>query len=172
MDIPVNKETILKTIRPSRKAYIVEYGCSVLLVGMLVVILAQGIQGTWFRYGTLALAVFAFSYAELSRALTSYKITPSKIILSYGILRQTRKHVHFDPLGFVPDISTKQNRLQRLLNYGSVYIASGDNSFVLDGVNRPRKVMSMVEDLIDNTRRGRRGADEEDTRAPKSLLKR
>ncbi len=101
----------------------------------------------------IAAALFALAAAEISRMMVSYKITSVRLIIVRGIIQQSTKNIHFHPLGFVPDISMKQNWMQRLLNYGSVSVAgSGEHSFELRNINQPHRVVELLQELIEENR--------------------
>ena len=55
-------------------------------------------------------------------------------------------------MGFVPDIDIKQSRIQRLLGYGSISITMGGEHFVIKDLNRPHKVMKMIENQIEESK--------------------
>ena len=141
----------IEVLRKSRKAYIIEYSCTVILLFLLFTTYYKGIfLKSILQYFVVGLAATAFLSAELSRILTYYKITPKKVVIVKGIIKQNKKNVYFHPLGFVPDINVKQNRIQRILNYGTIYVkVSGqENSFEICDINRPQKIMNLIEDLI------------------------
>jgi uncharacterized membrane protein YdbT with pleckstrin-like domain len=148
------KEKILRKVRPCRRAFFVEYGCAVILLMVLLTMQFRSVAIPRFLWYLMVLIIaIAVGSAEVTRMFTSYKITPSKIILIHGLIKQTKQHIHFHPLGFVPDINMKQGRLERLLNFGSVYIAGGENnSFELRGISNPRKILSLLEELIEENR--------------------
>ena len=149
-------EKILRVLHPARRSFYIEYGCAAILILALLVMKVRAVTiPALFTYLIVLLAVIAALSAEIARLFTKYMITPSKIIIIHGLIKQTKKHIHFHPLGFVPDINLRQGRLERLLNFGSVYIAGGeDNSFELRGISKPRKILELVEELIENNRHG------------------
>ena len=87
-------------------------------------------------------------------------IFPSKITTIKGLIKQKQKNIHFFALSFIPDISVKQSRIQRFLNYGTVFISGGERDTVsIRDVDQPRKVMMLVEDLINKKRNERDAAE-------------
>lgn len=148
-------EKVITVLRKSRKSFLVEYGCALLLIGLLAATYWKGITlPPSAQYYVLGIAVVAVASAELSRFLLRYTITTSKISIIKGVIQQNKKNVHFLPLGYVPDINLKQNRIQRLLNYGTVFVHStGENSFELKDIDHPQRVLEMVENLVDEARR-------------------
>jgi len=134
--------TILKK---TRKAFTLEYTCGVFLLLVM---------GYAFIKGVLGISLVAFLSAEASRYLIRYKITPEKVIITKGIIRQHKRTIHFHPLSFVPDINIRQSAWQRLLNYGTVYVqgASGEHQLEIKDVDNPQKIMKLIEDYIDMTR--------------------
>ena len=103
-------------------------------------------------YPILGLGLFSVCYAEGSRVLLSYIITTEKISIVRGIIKQTKKNINYHPLAFVPDISMKQSRIERLFNYGTVSIESGSSAFEIREVDNPKEVMELLEKMIEKTR--------------------
>ncbi len=154
--MPEHEEEVLLELRKSRKAYTLEYGCAVVIMGLLLALIIKGVVLKPFLiYAGLIIAGFAVAFAEISRGFVRYKITPTKLVILHGILKQSKKNVYWQPLGFVPDINLKQGRLQRLLDYGTVYITSGgeQNSMEIKDVNNPQYIMEYIEQLIDEARK-------------------
>ena len=146
-------EEIIKILHRSRKAYLVEYFCGVALLSLLIATYIKGIRfPIGVTYFILGLGLFAIIFAEGSRVLLSYIITTEKISIVRGIVKQTKKNINYHPLAFVPDISMKQNRVERLLNYGTVSIESGSSAFEIREVDNPKEVMELLEKMIEKTR--------------------
>ncbi len=78
---------------------------------------------------------------------------PQKAIIVNGIIKQSKKNIYFHPLGFVPDINIKQNRIQRVLNYGTIYVQGGSNPFEIKEIDHPLRVMDFLEELIEKNKR-------------------
>ena len=153
--MPEQEEEVLLELRKSRKAYALEYGCAVVIVGLLLALVVKGVTLKPFLiYAGLIVAGFAVAFSEISRGFVRYKITPTKLVILHGILKQSKKNVYWQPLGFVPDINLKQGRLQRLLDYGTVYITSGgeQNSMEVKDVNNPQYILEYIEHLIEQAR--------------------
>lgn len=148
------EEKVIAILRKSRKAFIIEYACSFILVSLLAATYIKGIRLPGiFNYLIIGIAAFALISAELSRALTWYKITDSKVIIIKGLIKQTKKNVHFLPLGYIPEINTHQGRIQRLLNIGTIFVhGSAQNSFEIKDINEPQKVLALIEQLIEENR--------------------
>jgi membrane protein YdbS with pleckstrin-like domain len=90
-----------------------------------------------------------------------YEITPSKVTIRHGLIEQTHKNVHFVPLGYIPEINMEQDRIQRLLNYGTIFVhGSAQNSFEIKDIDHPKKILKLIEELIEKNRLGRDGEDE------------
>ncbi len=142
-------------LRRSRKAFLVEYLCG---ISLLVLTFALSLKGVHllpaFRNLVLGIAIVAFIIPEISRAFLRYHIGTDKIIITHGFIKQKRKNIHYLPLGFVPDINLHQTRVQRLLNYGTVYVEGqgAEKSFEIRDVSRPKRVMETIEGLIDVNR--------------------
>ncbi len=147
-------ETIITTLRRSRKSFIIEYACALILVGLLIAAFFKGIPvHRYIVYFIVGLAALAVLSAEWSRAMVKYIVTYPKVIIIKGIIKQSKKNVHFLPLGFVPEINLKQTRLQRLLNYGTIFVhGSGENSFEIKEVDQPQEMLALIEDLIEKNR--------------------
>jgi hypothetical protein len=146
------QEKTLYILRKTRKAFIIEYICGGFLILLLLVSIIKGsFQNIGYFIGILGL--IAIGSAELSRILTRYTIKESKIVITKGLIKQVKKNVYFHPLGFVPDLNIKQSRLQRVMNYGSIYLKEGQNStFEIKDVNGPQKIMNVIERLIEKNR--------------------
>ena len=151
-------ETIIAVLRRSRKSFIIEYVCALILMGLLIAAPLKGIPvHRYLVYFILGLAAVSILSAEWSRAMVRYIITPPKVIIIKGIIKQSKKNVHFLPLGFVPEINMKQTRLQRLLNYGTIFVhGSGENSFEIKDIDQPQEVLALIEELIEKNRAGRK----------------
>jgi len=142
------------TLRKTRKAFLIEYLCGSFL---LILILTFALKGVKLQFPAKILigsiAFVSLVTAEVSRIFTKYKVTKTKLIIIHGLIKQKKKNVYFHPLGFVTDINTKQTRLQRLLNYGTIYVnGGGGNTFEIKDINNPKKVMDIVEKLIAKNR--------------------
>ncbi len=142
------------TIRKSRKSHITEYVCGAFLLGLAIVPaflnFAIKSQVTYF-VGGVGLAMI--SIAEITRMMTYYKLMDSKMVVVKGFLKQDKKNVYFHPLGFVPDINVKQSRVQRLLDYGTIFVKGGEgNTFEIKDIDRPHTVMDVVEKLVESNR--------------------
>ncbi len=148
------KEKLLFTLRQTRKAYITEYFCGVLLLGMLGMLYYWEIPlETAFMEIIAGVGFVALFSAEASRIFTKYHIYTTKFSIVHGVLKQHKKNVYFQPLAFIPDLNVHQSRLQRLLNYGTVFIKTGGEVFEIKHVNNPQHVLMMIEDLIKQNKR-------------------
>ena len=146
---------MLMNMRKSRKAFYIEYACTIFL---LLLLAAFYINGTplrpFLRNFLLIVAAVCFLAPEIARIMTRYKITDEKIIIVHGFIKQDKKNVYFHPLAFVPDLNIKQGRIQRFLGIGTVYLKSGgaENTFEIKDVNHPAKVLELIENLIDDNK--------------------
>ncbi len=150
------KEKVLMSLRKTRKAFLTEYGCGAAMLGLAGINALQGFPlSSTLMYPLLGVGGFSVFWAEFSRWMTRYKIKPSKIEIVKGIVMKHKKNVYFHPLGFVPDINTKQGRVQRLLGYGTIFVSGGgqENSFEIKDINRPHKVMGLIEELIQRNKK-------------------
>lgn len=148
------KEKVVVKLKKSRKAYAVEYFCGVFLFILLIVALVKGVRfPAVFIYVVVGISFFSTGIGEYSRQLTRYTITNLKIIISHGIIMQSRKNIYFQPLGFIPDLNIKQTRMQRLLNYGTVYLrGNNENAFEIRDVDNPESVLRIIEEWIEANR--------------------
>ena len=159
------EEKVLMELRKTRKAFIIEYACGILLLLFLEFLVIQGVHlKPLFARSITGLALFSMLSAEYSRITTKYKITDTKITYTKGIIKQTKRHVYFAPLSFMPNINFKQSRLQRLLGYGTITITGIPEEGVISGsfeirdVNNPHKVLHTMERWIDYYRNKAYGA--------------
>ena len=145
---------ILKTYRRTRKAFIIEYTCAAILILLVLAFIISGTVLPNFIYWVVVIIVILIlSWTELSRAFVRYNITPGKLVIINGIIQQKKKNVYFHPLAYVPDINLHQSRLQRILNYGSIFV-SGDQSetFQVKDVDSPKKVLEFIEEMIEKNK--------------------
>ncbi|MDP3989579.1 MAG: PH domain-containing protein [archaeon] len=151
------KEQVLKILRKTRKAYLPEYFCGVVILLMILLANTRGVAiPDVILYTGLFVGFFAVSFAELSRLVTRYKITNTKLVVIDGIIKQHKKTVYFGSLAYVPDLNVNQNRIGRILNYGSVYLRSAgvqESTFDIKDVNSPLKILSLIENLVAELRK-------------------
>ncbi|HLC51669.1 MAG TPA: PH domain-containing protein, partial [Candidatus Nanoarchaeia archaeon] len=159
LEILMKAETkeVLYTLKKTRKAFLWEYTCGIILLLLPSVLTLKGIILKSAVVNVIfGIAILSIVSAEISRAITRYKITEDKLIITHGIVKQKRRNVYFAPLGFLPSINFKQSRLQRLLNYGTVYISAAageENNFEIKDINKPKRVLEVIEELIERNRR-------------------
>ncbi len=149
------EEKVLYKLRKSRKAFLTEYICGgVLLLSAVGLYFMDLIRQGYFMIGILVLGGLAIGSAEFSRIMVRYIILPTKIIITKGIVQQTRQNVYFRPLGFATDINLRQGRWQRLLGYGTIYLRGSDaeNAFELADIDYPEDMMRTIEELIEQNR--------------------
>ncbi|MFH1682297.1 MAG: PH domain-containing protein [Candidatus Woesearchaeota archaeon] len=140
-------EKVLMVLRKSRKSFILEYFSAILLLSLLAIVYLKGITiARWANYLIFGLVFVSLSSAELSRIMHRYVVTESKITVIDGLIQQRKQNIYFFSLRFVPRINVKQGRIQRLLNYGTIYVEEGDsNKFELKDVDDPHNIMSKIE---------------------------
>ena len=156
-----NKDDALYIFKKTRKAFIFEYVCGVILLFLPTLLILNGIH----LKSTIANSFFLVGIgsilsAEFLRILTRYKITEDKMVITEGIIKQRKKNVYFAPLGFLPNINFRQSRMQRFLNYGTVYISSGaneENNFEIKDIDKPHRVLEIIEELINIGRKKSHG---------------
>jgi len=148
----VSDDRVLMSLRSSRLGFLIEYACATfVLLGFLVLAIRGKSPIMPIKILGYGVGLVAIASAEISRAITRYRISEAKLTIVTGIVKQTRKHVYFHPLGFVPDLNVKQGRINRLLGIGTVYLKAGggENTFEIKDVQRPHKVLKVIEELID-----------------------
>ena len=157
---------VLLTLRHSRKSFILEYFCSILVTILLVVSYLKDINmPIWTTYSMYAVAFFGIGSAELTRLFGDrYKITNEKLMIIQGVIRKKNQNVYYQPLGFVPDIHVKQTAFQRILNYGTVYMVISGNKFEIKNVDDPNNVLEMIENLIGRNKHEALKSEEEKKR--------
>jgi len=152
--IAKKEEVYITTLKRSRKVFLTEYCCGFLMLGLLgtAAFYSVSISPT-LKYLMLGIGAYSFMYAELSRQMLRYIITDSKLTVIKGLVKQLKTNIYFHPLGFVPDINIKQNRVQRILNYGTIFVKGGSqNSFELLDIDRPHEVMEFIEDMVEHNK--------------------
>lgn len=155
--LTVENEEVLMSLKQSRKAFLVEYACGLFILGAFWWLNAQGLKlSRTLSYMIIGLGVIIIAIPELYRLTPRYKITTSKLIVIEGILKQQRKNVYYHPLGFVPDLNVSQTAVQRLLDYGSIFLRGSDqNTFEIRNINSPQEILAWLEELIDKNRRNK-----------------
>tara|TARA_Y100000034_G_C6822215_1_gene370417 strand:+ start:71 stop:562 length:492 start_codon:yes stop_codon:yes gene_type:complete len=149
-----NQEEVLKELRKTRKAFLVEYGCAVFILGLLAVLNLKGISlKPIISKLAYSLAFLAVISAEGSRMMTKYKILPNKLSIIKGIIKHDKKNIYFHPLGFVPDLNIKQTRIQRVLGVGTIYLkGEHGHTFAIKDINNPHQILEMIEGLVQKNR--------------------
>lgn len=143
------KEEILMEFRVSRKAFWVEYGCGLFLLGLMGFLYYKRINlGEGISYFALGLAFFSLASAEVSRRAHRCEVTPSKLVIVNGLIRRNKKHIYMKSIS---DIDVRQGLVQRLLNYGVIHIksASGESSLEIRDIDEPERRMEELEEIIE-----------------------
>lgn len=144
-------EDILWEIRPTRKAFLIEYLCIVFLLGMLIMnYFSPVINLPQFNYLLLGIAALIVGNTEIYRLSRHCLISDSKVLLIDGLIKQSKKHI------FIPsitDVSSSQDYLQMGLNYGKIKIqsTSGEKAIEIKNVSSPEKVVDLLERLIEKS---------------------
>ncbi len=151
-------EKILLTLRHSRKAFLMEYFCSLFLFFLLFLAFLQKVEvPDNIFYLVSGLGVLGVVGTEARRYFGDrYKLMPAKLSVVKGVLKVKKKNVYYQPLGFIPDLNIKQSALQRLLGFGTVYLQVGSSNLELRDVDNPHQVLKLLENLIDEARRAQR----------------
>lgn len=155
-------EKVLFYLRISRKVFLFYYISSIIIFGLMLILYFKGISlNPWLRSIALALGLSSILIPEVSRALSDrYIITDTRLTIIQGFIRQKKKNLHFFAMGFIPDITIKQGVMQRLLNYGNVYVrgASG-RKIQLRNIDNPQKYMTILENLMEHHRKIHKSAE-------------
>ena len=148
-------EQVIGKLRKTRKAFLLEYLCALSLLGMAAYSTYARLLPLWAVYTFLGIALVALFSAELARLFVRYDITHSKIIVVKGYLKQSKKNVYFHSLAYVPDMNVSQTAIQRLLNYGKVYVHGGglSEAFEINDINNPQAILKQMEQLVKHTRK-------------------
>src|SRR3989338_1340254 len=148
-------DKVLMTLRHSRKAFLVEYTCGLFLLALLLIGLIKQIDlPAEITYLLSGLGFIGLAGTELRRYFGDrYKIMPTKLSVTKGVLKIRKKNVYYQPLGFIPDLNIRQGALQRLLGFGTVHLQIGRSILELKDVDSPHQVLEMLENLIEETRR-------------------
>jgi hypothetical protein len=156
------QEEALHMCRESRKQYLIEYFLALLLFLLLFFFKTKGVYVPKLISYFVSFFIIALLVIPEWRRIIGFQyfIYPTKITSINGLIKQKRKNIHFFALSFIPDININQTRMQRILNYGTVYISGGEkNTLNIRDVDKPRKVMTLVEDLINKKRNERDAAE-------------
>ena len=143
------KESLLYVLKSSRKAFIPEYVCGFFLVGLTGFVHINTALPEFVKYTVGGFGLFALASAEVSRIMTRYKVSNTKLTIVHGLIKQNRKNVYFQPLAFIPDLNCKQSKMQRFLGIGTIYLQSGASSFEIKDVDKPQEIMGMVEKMVE-----------------------
>lgn len=149
-------EEVLFNLRKSRKAYLPEYACAILIFVLFILLRFEGLSlSPILNYLAFGLILFSLASAEISRMATRYIITPSKLVVIKGFIKQSKKNVYFHSLAYVPDINISQHRWQRLLGIGKIYIHGGGmgESLTINDIDDPSVVLKNIEGLVHSTRK-------------------
>jgi len=142
-------EKILKTLRQSRKAFLVEYFCGFLLLILSIETIFNTNFPQWTTYLAGGTGILFLGMVEFSRAILRYHIGETKLVITHGLIRQAKKHVYYHPLGFVPDINVHQGTIQRMLKIGTISIKGSEhNNFEIKNIKNPHKILELIESLI------------------------
>ena len=86
------KDDILLTLNQSRRAFLLEYCCGIFLLGLVSFFTYKKIYlNAELTYFILGLALFSICSAEISRLLHRCKMTPSKLVIINGLIKQDKK---------------------------------------------------------------------------------
>ena len=144
----------LLTLRHSRKSYLLEYGCGIFLLGLLLIASLKGIElPFWASYLVVGMAFATIGSAEFGRYFGDrYKIQSTKLSIIKGVINIKKKNIYYHPLGFIPDLNISQTTIQRLLGYGTVFVVVGGDKFEIRNVDNPHNVLKIIEDLVEDNR--------------------
>ncbi|MEK6899944.1 MAG: PH domain-containing protein [Nanoarchaeota archaeon] len=150
-----NIDRVIMTLRYSRKAFLIEYFCSLFLLSLALIAYLKESQMPQIAFNfVVGLGMLGVASTELRRYYGDrYKIMATKISIIQGFLKIKKKNVYYQPLGFVPDLNIKQTAVQRLLDFGTVFVMVNNHPLELKDIDNPNVVLKMLENLIDETKK-------------------
>src|SRR3989344_2839360 len=153
-----NEDEVIVTLRHSRKSFLFEYFCSFFLLSLVVFSILKGMNlSPPILYLFLGVGFTGLIITELRRYFGDrYKIMHSKLSVIKGVLKIRMRNIYYQPLGFVPDLNIRQTALQRVLNYGTLFVHVGNTTLELREIDRPNEVLQMLEHLIEQTKQSKK----------------
>ncbi len=150
-----DKEIII--LRHSRKSFLLEYICSFFLLSLVAYSLFNGVTlPKPFFYPFLGIGVAGLLSTELRRYFGDrYRIMNTKLTMINGVFKVKKRNIYYQPLGFIPDLNIKQTAIQRLFNFGTIYLQVGSSTLEFRDVDKPNEVLRMLEELIEKTKHSR-----------------
>ena len=150
-----DSDNVILTMRHSRKAFLLEYLCSLFLISLLLIAFFKKIElPAPFSMSILGMGLAGIAGTELRRFFGDrYKIMPTKLLIIKGVLKVKKRNIYYRPLGFIPDFNLKQSAIQRLLDYGTVHLHAGTNYLELRDIDNPNEVLKMLEKLIEESKK-------------------
>lgn len=154
-------EKVMIVLRKSRKSFLPEYFSAIMLLVLLGIIHLKGTAVSLLsHYLIFGLVFLSVSSAEISRMMHKYIITESKITVIDGIIKQRKQNLYFFSLRFIPRINLKQGRIQRLLDYGTIYVEEANsNKFEIKDIDNPHKIMSQIEEWSGINKKGKESSE-------------
>ena len=145
------------TLRHSRKSFLLEYICSFFLLFLVAYSLFNGVTlPKPFFYPFLGIGVAGLLSTELRRYFGDrYRIMNTKLTMINGVFKVKKRNIYYQPLGFIPDLNIKQTAIQRLFNFGTIYLQAGSSALEFRDVDKPNEVLKMLEELIEKTKHSR-----------------
>ena len=150
-----DNDSVIVTLRHSRKSFLLEYFCSFFLLSLVIFSVFNGVTlPKLFFYPTLGVGLLGLMSTELRRYFGDrYKVMNTKMSMINGIFKIKKRNIYYQPLGFIPDLNVRQTAMQRLLNFGTVYLQVGNTALEFRDVDKPNEVLKMLEELIEKTKR-------------------
>lgn len=148
-------DKVIVTLRHSRKAFLLEYLCSFLLLSLVSFSVFHNVNlPKIFFYPTLGIGMLGVMTTELRRFFGDrYKVMNTKMSIVNGVFKVKKQNIYYQPLGFIPDLNIRQTAMQRLLDFGTVYLQVGNTVIEFRDVDKPNEVLKMLEELIEKTKR-------------------
>lgn len=143
------EERDIMVLRKSRRSFLLEYGCALVLLILLALLRLKHVKiSQSVVYLVLVLAFLFLASAEISRLAHRGKVTSSKLVIINGLIKQSKKHIY---LGSISDIDVKQSFFQRIFNYGKIHIKSmsGEGSLEIKDIANPGEKMEEIEEIIE-----------------------
>lgn len=138
--------------RISRKSYWVFYLMILFVIGYLLYIFFTGLNINQYAFGfALIFVLGAVKLTEVHRLNYLYKLTPTSLVYSQGIISKSIKNVDYYAIS---DVEVHQSLIQRILNYGTVNVKlfSTDSMTSIKNINDPEAFAQLLDEIIDKKR--------------------
>jgi uncharacterized membrane protein YdbT with pleckstrin-like domain len=140
-------EDILLKLKPTRRAFALDYLIILILIGTLIFFQVTGnFINPVGLYGAIGLSTIILIYIEFSRFSNTYYVTKNKLITKKGIIGKQTNSIFFYNIS---EINLNQSFFQRILKYGDIVINSqAANQIGFEKVTSPKKIIHQIEKLM------------------------